>query len=229
MAGVVLCEPGRLYNALQQHRRLPRLAEPNYLSLLGEDAHGRELCWPRGAQGDAERRSCTRTDHPGLAWGTSGRPVTLAVRRGRPRFRPSHGADSSRVRRLAPRGGQNINWEAFCPHKSWLPLQLHPASSSPLPGPLHPPPLLPAVAVLTGGRELLAIAQSLLISVGVLRGAQSPQEVPRTAPFGQGVGQMGSRMGSLPCVLLRRCWRAQHGAQGSSGAVGISWCCSYLE
>ncbi|XP_066835573.1 serine/threonine/tyrosine-interacting-like protein 1 isoform X3 [Anser cygnoides] len=34
MAGVVLCEPGRLYNALQQHRRLPRLAEPNYLSLL---------------------------------------------------------------------------------------------------------------------------------------------------------------------------------------------------
>lgn len=44
MAGVLLCEPGRLYNALQQQRRLPRLAEHNYLSLLGEDAHGQELC-----------------------------------------------------------------------------------------------------------------------------------------------------------------------------------------
>ncbi|XP_021271058.1 serine/threonine/tyrosine-interacting-like protein 1 isoform X2 [Numida meleagris] len=34
MAGVLLCEPTELYNVLNQHRRFPRLAEPNYLSLL---------------------------------------------------------------------------------------------------------------------------------------------------------------------------------------------------
>ncbi|NXC43383.1 STYL1 protein, partial [Penelope pileata] len=34
MAGVLLCEPTELYNVLNQHRRYPRLAEPNYLSLL---------------------------------------------------------------------------------------------------------------------------------------------------------------------------------------------------
>ncbi|XP_042647589.1 serine/threonine/tyrosine-interacting-like protein 1 isoform X4 [Tyto alba] len=34
MAGVALCEPCRLYNLLNQHRRLPRLAEPRYLCLL---------------------------------------------------------------------------------------------------------------------------------------------------------------------------------------------------
>ncbi|XP_052660796.1 serine/threonine/tyrosine-interacting-like protein 1 isoform X2 [Harpia harpyja] len=34
MAGIALCEPGRLYNILNQQRRLSRLAEPNYLCLL---------------------------------------------------------------------------------------------------------------------------------------------------------------------------------------------------
>ncbi|XP_072738298.1 serine/threonine/tyrosine-interacting-like protein 1 isoform X3 [Ciconia boyciana] len=34
MAGLALCEPGHLYNILQQHRRVPRLAEPGYLCLL---------------------------------------------------------------------------------------------------------------------------------------------------------------------------------------------------
>ncbi|NXK48776.1 STYL1 protein, partial [Chauna torquata] len=34
MAGGLLCEPAALYNILNQRRRLPRLAEPNYLSLL---------------------------------------------------------------------------------------------------------------------------------------------------------------------------------------------------
>ncbi|NXJ11769.1 STYL1 protein, partial [Odontophorus gujanensis] len=34
MAGMLLCEPTELYNVLNQHRRFPRLAEPNYLSLL---------------------------------------------------------------------------------------------------------------------------------------------------------------------------------------------------
>ncbi|NXW21255.1 STYL1 protein, partial [Circaetus pectoralis] len=34
MAGMALCEPGRLYNILNQQRRLARLAEPNYLCLL---------------------------------------------------------------------------------------------------------------------------------------------------------------------------------------------------
>ncbi|NXL82969.1 STYL1 protein, partial [Alectura lathami] len=34
MAGLQLCEPTELYNVLNQHRRFPRLAEPNYLSLL---------------------------------------------------------------------------------------------------------------------------------------------------------------------------------------------------
>ncbi|NWH77897.1 STYL1 protein, partial [Piaya cayana] len=34
MAGVQLCEPRRLYNVLNQQRRLPRLAEPGYLCLL---------------------------------------------------------------------------------------------------------------------------------------------------------------------------------------------------
>uniref|UniRef100_A0A8B9VHI0 Tyrosine-protein phosphatase domain-containing protein n=1 Tax=Anas zonorhyncha TaxID=75864 RepID=A0A8B9VHI0_9AVES len=65
MAGVLLCEPGRLYNALQQQRRLPRLAEHNYLSLLGEDAHGQELCGLTGPTGeylvpDAEELACVK-------------------------------------------------------------------------------------------------------------------------------------------------------------------------
>ncbi|XP_072209388.1 serine/threonine/tyrosine-interacting-like protein 1 [Excalfactoria chinensis] len=34
MAGVLLCEPTELYNILNQHRRFPRLSEPNYLILL---------------------------------------------------------------------------------------------------------------------------------------------------------------------------------------------------
>ncbi|XP_049659531.1 serine/threonine/tyrosine-interacting-like protein 1 isoform X2 [Accipiter gentilis] len=34
MAGMELCEPGRLYNILNQQRRVSRLAEPNYLCLL---------------------------------------------------------------------------------------------------------------------------------------------------------------------------------------------------
>uniref|UniRef100_A0A669PSL4 Rhodanese domain-containing protein n=1 Tax=Phasianus colchicus TaxID=9054 RepID=A0A669PSL4_PHACC len=34
MAGVMLCEPTELYNILNQHRRFPRLSEPNYLILL---------------------------------------------------------------------------------------------------------------------------------------------------------------------------------------------------
>ncbi|KAM6048439.1 serine/threonine/tyrosine-interacting-like protein 1 isoform 2-T2 [Theristicus caerulescens] len=34
MAGTALCEPRHLYNILNQHRRLPRLAEPGYLCLL---------------------------------------------------------------------------------------------------------------------------------------------------------------------------------------------------
>ncbi|NWX05067.1 STYL1 protein, partial [Caloenas nicobarica] len=34
MAGMALCEPRHLYNILNQHRRFPRLAEPNYLCLL---------------------------------------------------------------------------------------------------------------------------------------------------------------------------------------------------
>ncbi|XP_054703628.1 serine/threonine/tyrosine-interacting-like protein 1 isoform X4 [Grus americana] len=34
MAGMVLCEPRHLYNILNQHRRVPRLAEPSYLCLL---------------------------------------------------------------------------------------------------------------------------------------------------------------------------------------------------
>ncbi|NXD82871.1 STYL1 protein, partial [Halcyon senegalensis] len=34
MAGVQLCQPRHLYNLLNQHRRVPRLAEPNYLCLL---------------------------------------------------------------------------------------------------------------------------------------------------------------------------------------------------
>ncbi|NXJ46821.1 STYL1 protein, partial [Spizaetus tyrannus] len=34
MAGMALCDPGRLYNILNQQRRLSRLAEPNYLCLL---------------------------------------------------------------------------------------------------------------------------------------------------------------------------------------------------
>ncbi|NXJ82053.1 STYL1 protein, partial [Trogon melanurus] len=34
MAGMELCEPGELYNILNQQRRLPRVAEPNYLCLL---------------------------------------------------------------------------------------------------------------------------------------------------------------------------------------------------
>ncbi|KAM6242245.1 serine/threonine/tyrosine-interacting-like protein 1 [Porphyrio hochstetteri] len=34
MAGMVLCEPSRLYNILNQRRQVPRLAEPNYLCLL---------------------------------------------------------------------------------------------------------------------------------------------------------------------------------------------------
>ncbi|OXB64733.1 hypothetical protein ASZ78_016260 [Callipepla squamata] len=34
MAGMLLCEPTELYNVLNQHRRFPRLAEPNYLILL---------------------------------------------------------------------------------------------------------------------------------------------------------------------------------------------------
>ncbi|NXF29667.1 STYL1 protein, partial [Nyctibius bracteatus] len=34
MAGMELCEPRHLYNLLNQHRRLPRLAEPCYLRLL---------------------------------------------------------------------------------------------------------------------------------------------------------------------------------------------------
>ncbi|NWQ81569.1 STYL1 protein, partial [Columbina picui] len=34
MAGIVLCEPRHLYNILNQHRRFPRVVEPNYLCLL---------------------------------------------------------------------------------------------------------------------------------------------------------------------------------------------------
>ncbi|KAM9257382.1 LOW QUALITY PROTEIN: serine/threonine/tyrosine-interacting-like protein 1 [Cariama cristata] len=34
MAGMTLCEPHHLYNILNQQRRFPRLAEPNYLCLL---------------------------------------------------------------------------------------------------------------------------------------------------------------------------------------------------
>ncbi|KAJ7401926.1 serine/threonine/tyrosine-interacting-like protein 1 [Pitangus sulphuratus] len=34
MAGVALCEPRHLYNIINQCRRFPRLAEPNYLCLL---------------------------------------------------------------------------------------------------------------------------------------------------------------------------------------------------
>ncbi|KAF1676065.1 Serine/threonine/tyrosine-interacting-like protein 1, partial [Pygoscelis papua] len=34
MAGTALCEPRHLYNILNQHRRVPRLAEPRYLCLL---------------------------------------------------------------------------------------------------------------------------------------------------------------------------------------------------
>ncbi|NXF45551.1 STYL1 protein, partial [Oceanites oceanicus] len=34
MAGMALCEPRQLYNILNQHRRISRLAEPNYLCLL---------------------------------------------------------------------------------------------------------------------------------------------------------------------------------------------------
>uniref|UniRef100_A0A672TFP2 Tyrosine-protein phosphatase domain-containing protein n=1 Tax=Strigops habroptila TaxID=2489341 RepID=A0A672TFP2_STRHB len=36
MSGIELCEPRDLYNILNQHWLLPRLAEPNYLCLLGE-------------------------------------------------------------------------------------------------------------------------------------------------------------------------------------------------
>lgn len=36
MAGLVLCEPTELYNILNQVTKLSRLAEPNYLCLLGK-------------------------------------------------------------------------------------------------------------------------------------------------------------------------------------------------
>ncbi|KAK4812256.1 hypothetical protein QYF61_012931 [Mycteria americana] len=59
MAGLALCEPGHLYNILQQHRRVPRLAEPGYLCLLGEPGAGGLLPDP----------ACSRAPAP--AWAAS--------------------------------------------------------------------------------------------------------------------------------------------------------------
>ncbi|XP_042647586.1 serine/threonine/tyrosine-interacting-like protein 1 isoform X1 [Tyto alba] len=58
MAGVALCEPCRLYNLLNQHRRLPRLAEPRYLCLLArriEESPTGEYLVP-----DSEELGCVR-------------------------------------------------------------------------------------------------------------------------------------------------------------------------
>ncbi|NXE05236.1 STYL1 protein, partial [Lophotis ruficrista] len=73
MAGVALCDPHHLYNILNQHRRLPRLAEPNYLCLLDartqreyDESHivtARRIGWsPTGEHlvPDAEELGCVR-------------------------------------------------------------------------------------------------------------------------------------------------------------------------
>lgn len=165
MAGMALCEPRHLYNILNQHRRFPRLAEPNYLCLLGEPAGRRPaacLCLPLPAS------ACSR-----------------APRSGRGRLPEETGVVGSGVR-----GRAHITsctyWGlaagAFLPsHFRCRDPGLRRLSSCPaLPALIRrsqgyaPSPAAPGD--FRGGQDFLTVAQRLLISICILHSANTPQK-----------------------------------------------------